>query len=58
MYKIGDRIRIIKMNDPYSGEKYTNKEGTVTFIDDIGQLFGTWGGLAVIPEIDEIQKIN
>ena len=58
MYKIGDRIRIIKMNDPYSGEKYINKEGTVTFIDDIGQLFGTWGGLAVIPEIDEIQKIN
>lgn len=51
--KIGDKIRIIKMNDPYSGERYSGKEGYVNRIDDIGQLHGTWGGLAVIPEEDE-----
>ena len=52
--KKGDKIRIIKMRDPYRGDDYTGKEGYVTFIDDAGQLHGTWGGLAIIPEIDEI----
>lgn len=51
--KVGDKIRIIRMNDPYSGEKYAGKEGYVTHIDSTGQLHGTWGGLAVIPEEDE-----
>ena len=41
------------MNDPYSGERYSGKEGYVKSIDDIGQLHGTWGGIAVIPEEDE-----
>lgn len=50
--KIGDVIRIIEMKgEPH----YTGKTGTVTFIDDAGQLHGTWGGLAVIPEEDEIE---
>lgn len=26
---------------------YTGKEGWATFIDDAGQLHGTWGGLAL-----------
>ena len=51
--KVGDKIRIIKMNDPYSGERYSGKEGYVQHIDDMGQLHGTWGGLAVLPELDE-----
>lgn len=51
--KIGDKIRIIKMDDFYSGEKYAGKEGFITHIDSIGQLHGTWGGLAIIPEKDE-----
>lgn len=51
--KVGDKIRILKMNDPYAGSNYTGKEGYVTHIDDAGQLHGTWGGLAIIPEIDE-----
>ena len=51
--KIGDKIRIIKMDDPYSGEKYAGKEGFITYIDSIGQLHGTWGGLTIIPEKDE-----
>ena len=48
--KIGDTIKIIKMD----GEpQYTNREGVVTYIDDAGQIHGTWGGCAVIPEVDE-----
>jgi hypothetical protein len=31
---------------------YNGKEGVVQHIDSIGQLHGTWGGLAVIPECD------
>ena len=31
--------------------QYTNREGVVTHIDDAGQIHGTWGGCAVIPEI-------
>jgi len=48
--KIGDTIKTIKMD----GEpQYTNREGVVTHIDDAGQIHGTWGGCAVIPEVDE-----
>jgi len=52
MAKVGDKIRIIKMEDPRGGD-YEGREGFVISIDDIGQLHGTWGGLAVIPEVDE-----
>ena len=37
---------------------YNGKEGVITHIDGIGQLHGTWGGLAVIPEKDEIQILS
>ena len=50
--KVGDKIRIIRLEDPYVKD-YPGKEGFVTHIDDAGQLHGTWGGLAIIPEIDE-----
>ena len=47
--KIGDNIKIIKME----GEpQYTDQEGVVTHIDDAGQIHGTWGGCAVVPEVD------
>lgn len=53
--KIGDKIRIIHME----GElQYTGKEGTVEFIDDAGQLHGSWGGLAVLPDEDEFEVIG
>lgn len=51
--KPGMRIRIVEMDDDYRAG-YEGKEGVVTFIDDLGQLHGTWGGLAVIPEVDII----
>lgn len=53
--KIGDKIKIIKMK----GEpQYSGRIGVVNFVDDFGQLFGTWGGLAVQPNNDEIEIIE
>lgn len=53
--KIGDRIRIVKM----SGEpQYAGKEGYVELIDDAGQIHGSWGGCALIPEKDEFEIIG
>jgi len=47
--KPGDTIKIIKMDgEPH----YTGKVGTVEHIDSIGQIHGTWGGCALIPETD------
>ena len=53
--KINDTIKIIKME----GEpQYTNREGVVTHIDDAGQIHGTWGGGALIPEVDDFITIR
>ncbi len=38
--------------------RYDGKEGEIEVIDAIGQLHGTWGGLAVIPEADEFIVIE
>lgn len=53
---VGDTIRIIHLK----GEdgRYDGAVGTIEHIDDIGQLHGTWGGLAVIPEEDEFTVIK
>lgn len=54
-YKVGQKIRIIEMKgEPH----YSGKEGIIKHIDDIGQLHGTWGGLAVIPSEDQIEIIE
>lgn len=54
--KVGDKIRIIHL----AGEdnRYDGKEGVITHIDSIGQLHGTWGGLAVIPTEDEFEIVG
>ena len=53
--KVGDKIRIIHME----GEpQYTGKEGTVEYIDGAGQIHGTWGGCALIPDEDIWEIIN
>ena len=51
--KVGDKIRIIQLAG--EGDRYRSVEGVVTSVDSIGQLHGTWGGLAVIPEEDEFE---
>lgn len=50
--KVGVRITITNME----GEpRYNGKSGVVTHIDDLGQLHGTWGGCAVISNVDEFE---
>lgn len=62
MAKVGDKIRIIRMDDcggtDWQATRYNGKEGVINHIDSIGQLFGTWGGLAVNPQCDEFEVIS
>lgn len=52
--------RTAHQNYPLEGEdnRYDGKEGVIENIDAIGQLHGTWGGLAVIPEADDFRVIG
>jgi len=55
--KRGSIIRIDKMADKdgsdWQATAMNGKVGYVRVIDSAGQLFGSWGGLAVIPELDK-----
>ena len=53
--QVGDLIKIIDMRDE---PQYRWKTGTVTHIDDAGQLHGTWRRCAIIPETDEFEIID
>ncbi len=57
--KIGDSIRIIRMDDDGGRDTQAaacaGRIGKVEHIDSIGQLHGSWGGLALIPEVDEYE---
>lgn len=55
---LGKKIRIRFMDDALSGAKYNGREGVVEYVDSMGQLHGTWGGLAVIPEVDRFVVID
>lgn len=54
--KIGDRIRINHLEG--ENNAYDGKEGVVDHIDDAGQIHGTWGGLAIIPGVDDFEVIT
>ena len=49
-YEVGMVIFIIHIVD--DAEDYYERVGTITHIDDIGQLHGTWGSLALVPDLD------
>lgn len=36
---------------------YDGRKGVVKMVDDIGQLHGSWGGIAVNPETDTISIV-
>jgi hypothetical protein len=55
-YKVGQKVRIIHLEG--EDARYDGMEGVIEHIDGIGQLHGTWGGLAIIPEADEFQIIG
>jgi len=51
----GKRVKLIKMDDQYTDLK-SGDEGTIKFVDGIGQIHVSWDNgstLALIPEIDE-----
>lgn len=54
--KVGDKIRINHLKG--EDNRYDGKEGTITYIDSLGQLHGTWGGLAIIPEEDDFDILQ
>lgn len=47
--KMGTYIKITKMRVEHA---YDGKIGKVVLIDDANQIHGTWGGCALIPEVD------
>ena len=49
--KTGDTVVVLSGKDK-------GKKGTVTHIDDAGQIHGTWGGCALIPGVDEYEVID
>ena len=55
-YKVGQRVRIFHLEG--EDARYDGKEGVIEHIDGIGQLHGTWGILAVIPEADDFEIIK
>lgn len=56
IYKLGMKVRIIHLEA--EDNRYDNKEGVIEYIDGAGQLHGTWGDLAIIPEIDKFEIAN
>ena len=55
-YKVGQKVRIIHLQS--EDNRYDGKQGVIEDIDAIGQLHGTWGGLAIIPEADDFEIIK
>ena len=55
MVKVGDKIYIINMKDE---PQYSGKQGIVTHINDAGQIHGTWGGCALIPNLDSFLVLD
>lgn len=59
-YPVGTRIKLINMDDPWHPVE-PGTEGTVEFVDDIGQIHMKWDNgrtLALVPGQDEFEIIN
>ena len=55
-FKEGMKIRIIHL-DGEDGA-FDGREGVIIFVDSLGQLHGTWGGLSIIPEVDSFEVLE
>lgn len=55
MIKVGTKILIVEMQGEPS---YSGVVGVVKSIDDAGQLHGTWGGLALLPDVDNFVVVK
>ena len=54
--KVGTKIRIIHLQG--ENELYDGRGGYIEHIDSIGQLWGSWGGLAIIPDVDDFEILK
>ena len=55
-FKPGMKVRIIHLEG--EDNRYDGKEGVIEHIDAIGQLHGSWGSLAIIPDTDEFEVLS
>ena len=60
--KVGDRVRIIRMDDAggkdWQAARMNGVIGVINYIDDAGQVHLEGYGLALIPGLDEFEIIN
>jgi len=57
---IGKRVRIIRLEDPYTKLR-SGEEGKISYIDDMGSIFVDWDSgskLALLPDIDEYEILD
>lgn len=54
-YEVGMKIKIYQVED---GFDYSGYEGVITHIDEMGRLFGTWGPIGLIPELDLFKVVE
>ena len=52
--KYANKLVFVVINNPYHP---IADRGLVTFIDDFGRLYGTWGDQAAVPGIDHIELL-
>ena len=58
MYK-GKTIKILRMEGfEEDNRHYAGKTGVVNYADDAMGLHGTWGGLAVLADVDEFTIVE
>ena len=50
--EVDDVIVVVYLHDDPFMKEYIGRKGRIEYIDDMGQLHGAWGGLAVNPEVD------
>lgn len=59
---IGKTIKIEKIDNGNSqiddNKIYKGKIGVVQSVDGMGQLWGTWGGIAIIPGQDKFKVVK
>ena len=55
-FKPGMKVRIIHLEG--EDNRYDGKEGVIEYVDAIGQLHGSWGGLAIIPDVDKFEVLS
>lgn len=61
--KIGQKIKIISLSSNPNGipdpseQQYIGKTGIINYIDDAGTIWGTWGGIGLLP-CDNYEFIN